>query len=434
MKRDAISQLYRWKANPNRKPLILRGARQVGKTWLMKKFATEAYDKYVYINFEENEFVKNIFKNDFNIERILLAFQVATNTVIDKGTLIILDEIQEAPRGITVLKYFQENAPEYHIIVAGSLLGISMHKNESFPVGKVDFLNLYPLSFTEFLNASGEEKLAELINQRDWEMISVFNSRLQEYLRQYFYIGGMPEVIASFLENKDFMGLRRIQQQILDSYDNDFSKHAPITEVPRIRMIWKSIPTQLSKENRKFIYGLIKEGSRAKEFELAIEWLQDAGLLYKINRCKKAMLPLNAYEDFSAFKLFMVDTGLMCAMSNVPVNALLEGNSLFTDYKGALAEQYVLQQLKAISNLSIFYWSADNSRGEIDFLIQSEDVIIPIEVKAEDNLQSKSLRTFIEKNDNLSGVRFSMSAYREQSWLTNYPLYSVSALRKITKL
>lgn len=433
MKRDAISQLYLWKANPNRKPLILRGARQVGKTWLMKKFATEAYSKYVYINFEENEFVKDIFKNDFNIERILLAFQVAGNSVIDTETLIILDEIQEAPRGLTVLKYFQENAPEYHIMVAGSLLGISMHKNESFPVGKVEFLNLYPLSFTEFLNAIGEERLSELIIKKDWEMITVFSSRLQDYLRQYFYIGGMPEVVVSFLENKDLMGVRRIQQQILDSYDNDFSKHAPLSEVPRIRMIWKSIPSQLSKENRKFIYGLIKEGSRAKEFELAIEWLQDAGLLYKINRCKKAMIPLSAYEDFSAFKLFMIDTGLMCAMSNIPVNALLEGDSLFTDYKGALSEQYVLQQLKVIPDISIFYWSADNSRGEIDFMVQSENVIIPIEVKAEENLQSKSLRTFIEKNNNLKGVRFSMSAYRDQSWLTNYPLYSVSVLSKISK-
>lgn len=428
MKREALKQLYKWKENPDRKPLIIRGARQVGKTWLMKEFASEAYPQYAYINFEDNEIAKNIFQKDFDIERILLALQLVTNITISTDTLIIFDEIQEAPRGITSLKYFQEKAPQYHVIAAGSLLGVAMHKNESFPVGKVDFMDLYPLSFLEYLDALGEQNFVKLLLQKDWEMTVLFHSKLQEYLRQYFYIGGMPEVVLSFITNKDFSKVRQLQQNILESYDRDFSKHAPITDVPRIRMVWKSIPSQLSKENRKFIYGSLKEGARAKDFELAIEWLKDAGLIYKVNRTKKGELPLTAYEDLSAFKLFVVDTGLLCAMSNLPPKVLLDGNTLFTDYKGALTEQYVLQQLKCIKDLSIYYWSAENSRGEIDFLLQYEAEVIPIEVKAEENLQSKSLRTFINKHPQLHGIRFSMSNYREQDWLTNYPLYAVECL------
>lgn len=428
MKREALKQLYKWKENPDRKPLIIRGARQVGKTWLMKEFASEAYPQYAYINFEDNEIAKNIFQKDFDIERILLALQLVTNITISTDTLIIFDEIQEAPRGITSLKYFQEKAPQYHVIAAGSLLGAAMHKNESFPVGKVDFMDLYPLSFLEYLDALGEQNFVKLLLQKDWEMTVLFHSKLQEYLRQYFYIGGMPEVVLSFITNKDFSKVRQLQQNILESYDRDFSKHAPITDVPRIRMVWKSIPSQLSKENRKFIYGSLKEGARAKDFELAIEWLKDAGLIYKVNRTKKGELPLTAYEDLSAFKLFVVDTGLLCAMSNLPPKVLLDGNTLFTDYKGALTEQYVLQQLKCIKDLSIYYWSAENSRGEIDFLLQYEAEVIPVEVKAEENLQSKSLRTFIDKHPQLHGIRFSMSNYREQDWITNYPLYAVECL------
>lgn len=358
----------------------------------------------------------------------MLALQLATNVTITPDTLILFDEIQEATRGVTALKYFQEKAPQYHIIAAGSLLGIAMHKNASFPVGKVDFMDLYPLSFMEFLDALGQENFVQLLQKKDWEMISLFHSRLQDYLRQYFYVGGMPAVVSSFTTENNFSKVRQLQQDILDSYDRDFSKHAPITEVPRIRMIWKSIPSQLSKENKKFIYGLLKEGARAKEFELGIEWLKDAGLIYKVNRTKKGLLPLTAYEDFSAFKLFIVDTGLLCAMSNLPAQVLLDGNALFTDYKGALTEQYVLQQLKDIKDMSVYYWSAENSRGEIDFLLQYGADIIPVEVKAEENLQSKSLRAFIDKNPALHGVRFSMANYRKPEWMTNYPLYAVGCL------
>lgn len=425
MKRNAIKELYEWKENNGRKPLVILGARQVGKTWLMKEFGKEAYKKCAYVNFEDNDDLRGLFEHDFDIQRIIANLQWATDVTIDEDTLIILDEIQEAPRGITALKYFQEKAPQYHVIAAGSLLGIAMHKNDSFPVGKVDFMHLYPLSFYEFLNAIGEKKMVDLLQAKDWTMLTMVRAKFEERLRQYYFVGGMPAAVLAFVNDGDLNKVRTIQKSIIEAYERDFSKHAPAIEVPRIRMVWHSIPSQLSKENRKFIYGMIKEGARAKDFELAIEWLKDAGLIYKINRCKKAQLPLAAYEDFSAFKMFLSDIGLMGAMSNIPVQSLLNGNMLFSDFKGALTEQFVLQQMKTNQSLSIYYWSADNSRGEIDFLVQQEEKVIPIEVKAEENLQAKSLRMFVERNSGLKGYRFSMSPYREQDWLVNYPLYSV---------
>lgn len=425
MKRNAIKELYEWKENNGRKPLVILGARQVGKTWLMKEFGKEAYKKCAYVNFEDNDDLRGLFEHDFDIQRIIANLQWTTGVTIDEDTLIILDEIQEAPRGITALKYFQEKAPQYHVIAAGSLLGIAMHKNDSFPVGKVDFMHLYPLSFYEFLNAIGEKKMVDLLQAKDWTMLTMVRAKFEERLRQYYFVGGMPAAVLAFVNDGDLNKVRTIQKSIIEAYERDFSKHAPAIEVPRIRMVWHSIPSQLSKENRKFIYGMIKEGARAKDFELAIEWLKDAGLIYKINRCKKAQLPLAAYEDFSAFKMFLSDIGLMGAMSNIPVQSLLNGNMLFSDFKGALTEQFVLQQMKTNQSLSIYYWSADNSRGEIDFLVQQEEKVIPIEVKAEENLQAKSLRMFVERNPGLKGYRFSMSPYREQDWLVNYPLYSV---------
>lgn len=425
MKRNAIKELYEWKENNDRKPLVILGARQVGKTWLMKEFGKEAYKKCAYVNFEDNDDLRGMFEHDFDIQRIIANLQWATDVTIDEDTLVILDEIQEAPRGITVLKYFQEKAPQYHVIAAGSLLGIAMHKNDSFPVGKVDFMHLYPLSFYEFLNAIGEKKMVDLLQAKDWTMLTMVRAKFEERLRQYYFVGGMPAAVLAFVNDGDLNKVRTIQKSIIEAYERDFSKHAPAIEVPRIRMVWHSIPSQLSKENRKFIYGMIKEGARAKDFELAIEWLKDAGLIYKVNRCKKAQLPLAAYEDFSAFKMFLSDIGLMGAMSNIPLQSLLNGNMLFSDFKGALTEQFVLQQMKTNQSLSIYYWSADNSRGEIDFLVQQEEKVIPIEVKAEENLQAKSLRMFVERNPGLKGCRFSMSPYREQDWLVNYPLYSV---------
>ena len=396
MKRNAIKYLYQWKASNDRKPLIMLGARQVGKTWLMQEFAKEAYTRSAYVNFEDNEMLREVFAHDFDIPRIINSIQWSTGVSIDENTLIILDEIQEAPRGITALKYFAEKAPQYHVVAAGSLLGIAMHQNDSFPVGKVDFMHLYPLTFFEFLDAIGESRMVELLMSKDWNMITMFRNKFEECLRQYYLVGGMPAVVQSFASEGNLSEVRSIQKGILEAYERDFSKHAPAIEVPRIRMVWKSIPSQLAKENKKFIYGAVKEGARAKDFELAIEWLKDAGL--------------------------------MGAMSNIPAQSLLEGNVLFSDFKGALTEQYVLQQLKEKSSLSIYYWSAENSRGEIDFLVQDEEKIIPIEVKAEENLQAKSLRVFVERNQGLKGMRLSMSPYREQDWLANYPLYSVSAI------
>jgi uncharacterized protein len=428
MKRHAITELYKWKESDNRKPLIVLGARQVGKTWLMQTFAKEAYQKVAYVNFEDNDALRGLFEHDFDIPRIIASLEWCAGVSIDDNTLVILDEIQEAPRGITALKYFAEKAPQYHVMAAGSLLGIAMHKNDSFPVGKVDFLHLYPLSFFEFLDAVGESRMVDLLMSKDWTTTTMFRSKFEERLRQYYYVGGMPAVVSSFVADNDLSKVRTIQKSILEAYERDFSKHAPAIEVPRIRMVLHSIPAQLAKENKKFIYGVLKEGARAKDFELALEWLRDAGLVYKVNRCKKAQLPLAAYEDFSAFKMFLSDIGLMCAMSNVPAQSLLGGSALFSDFKGALTEQYVLQQLQTCPSLSVYYWSAENSRGEIDFLLQQEEMIVPVEVKAEENLQAKSLRTFVERNPGLHGVRLSMSPYRQQDWLTNYPLYSVQSV------
>lgn len=425
MKRDAIKYLYEWKSRTNHKPMIVRGARQVGKTWLMRTFAEEAYNKYVYVNFEDNELIRNLFERDFDIERIIVALQVATGVMIDKDTLIIFDEIQEAPKGLTALKYFYEKAPEYSILAAGSLLGISMHEAVSFPVGKVEFMNLYPLSFREFLNALGQTQLVDVLEKEDWELMSLFHNKLVEYLKIYYFVGGMPGVVMEYLETKDFNRVRVLQQEILNAYDNDFSKHAPNKEVPRLRMVWRSLLAQLAKENKKFIYGMLKEGARAKEFEMALEWLQDAGLLYKVNRTKAGKMPLSAYEDFSAFKLFILDVGLLAAMGKLTSQIILDGDAIFEEFKGALTEQYVFQQLKTYEDIDIYYWSADNSSGEIDFIVQKEGVITPIEVKSTENLQSKSLSAFIKRNPELKGLRFSMSEYKEQDWMKNKPLYSI---------
>lgn len=426
MKRDAINELCIWKKRKNRKPLILNGARQVGKTWLMKEFAQKEFKKSIYINFENNPRLNNLFERDLDIKRILFDIELETGIIPDGETLLLFDEIQEARHGITALKYFYEDAPQIPVIAAGSLLGIAMHNNDSFPVGKVEFIHLYPLSFNEFLDAIGKGRFADIIKKNEWEILLPYHNELQNLLKQYYYVGGMPEPVLSFSEDHDLKQVRAIQHNILDSYDRDFSKHAPTDEVPRIRMVWQSISGQLAKENKKFMYGFIKEGARAKSFELAIEWLKDAGLVYKVNRSKKGLLPLSAYSDFSAFKLFMLDVGLMGAMSDIPPQALIDGNAIFTDFKGALTEQFVLQQLKLQTENRIYYWSAENSQGEIDFLVQNADKIIPIEVKAQENLQAKSLRLFVENNPSLHGIRFSMSPYREQSWLTNIPLYGAA--------
>ena len=424
MERKETAYLKKWKASPSRKPLIIRGARQVGKTWLIKNFGRNEYNKTAYINFEGNAVFKSLFRDDFDIKRIISAIQIETGiTIVPDETLIIFDEIQEAPGALTSLKYFEENAPEYHIISAGSQLGIGLSNTSSFPVGKVDFLHLHPFDFTEFLEAVNERSLIDLFQKKDWNLMTNFKSRYIDLLKQYYLVGGMPEAVLAFSKRKDFKEVREIQKGILTAYDQDFAKHAPNAIVPRIRMLWNSIPAQLSKENRKFIYGIIKQGARAKDYEISMSWLIDCGLIHKVHNVSKPAIPLKAYEDYSAFKLYLVDIGLLAAMTDLDVKTILDGNAVFQEFRGALAEQYVLQQLMA-QNETVYYWSQDNSRSEIDFLLQISGQIIPIEVKAQENLKAKSLKFFHEKFKSKIAIRTSMSDFRKEDWMINIPLYS----------
>lgn len=434
MIRDAMSDLIKWKDSSQRKPLIIRGARQVGKTWLMREFGRTHYEKYAYINFDNNARMESLFKGDIDIKRIITALQIETGITIEaENTLIIFDEVQEVPRALTSLKYFYENAPEYHIVAAGSLLGVALHPGTSFPVGKVDFMTVYPLNFLEFMRATGNDPLVKLLESQDFEMITSFKGKYIDALKQYYYIGGMPEVVASFVINNDFTAVREVQKKILMAYEQDFSKHAPNETVPRIRMLWSSIPSQLAKENRKFIYGLIRQGARAREYELAMTWLIDCGLVYRVGRVSKPDMPLMAYQDFNAFKLFVLDVGLLAAMSDLNLKSILEGNKIFEEFKGALTEQYVLQQLLTNNEIKPYYWSAEKSTGEIDFIFQNDDAVVPLEVKAAENLQAKSLKSYCLKYNPKNAIRTSMSDYRKEDWLTNVPLYAINVLNGILK-
>jgi len=429
MYRVAIEKLYKWKESKHRKPLIIEGARQVGKTWLMKEFASKAYENTVYINFDSNSRMAELFASDLNTDRLVMGLELyAGHKIKVENTLLIFDEVQEVPRALSSLKYFYENAPQYHIICAGSLLGIALHGGTSFPVGKVDFLKLYPLSFKEFLMATGNERFAELLDKRDYEMITSFKQTYIDALKHYFFVGGMPEAVQSFVDNKDFNEVREIQKRILAAYEQDFSKHAPYEIVPKIRMIWTSIPSQLAKENKKFIYGLVREGGRAKDYETAIMWLTDCGLVHKVSRVNSASIPLKAYEDLKAFKLFVVDVGLLGCMTGLHQRTLLDGNDLFIEFKGALTEQYVCQQLKTIENLNIYYYTNDRGSCEMDFVIDTGDQIVPVEVKAEVNLKAKSLRTYKDKFGPEVSIRTSMSDYKKEDWLLNLPLYAVEEI------
>ena len=432
MYREKIEELKKWKNSESRKPLIIRGARQVGKTWLMKEFGEKYYQKCAYINFDDNSRMNKLFEEDFDIDRIIQGLKIESGVNIEaENTLIILDEIQETPKALKALKYFCENAREYHIISAGSLLGVAIHEGTSFPVGKVDFLDLTPLSFFEFLEALGENELLKLLKSNDFDMITVFETKLKEYLKIYYYVGGMPEVVNAYIENKDLNETREIQKKLLDAYEQDFSKHAPTNVVPRIRQLWNNIPTQLAKENKKFIYGLIREGARAREYEIALSWLIDCGLIYQVNRVNTAKIPLSAYQDFNAFKLYLLDVGLLTAMAGVDAKTLLEGNEVFQEFKGSLTEQYVLCQIKECTNFDTFYWSSDTGTAEIDFITQIDGNNVPIEVKANENLQSKSLKSFVQKYNTKINIRTSMSSYRKEEWLINIPLYSIGNIEKI---
>ena len=424
MERLAYKKLIEWKKSNNRKPLIINGARQVGKTWLLKEFGSKEYESVAYINCDEDESIKRAF-TDFDTERLVRVFSAISGVAVKPvHTLIILDEIQEVPMGLTALKYFCENAPEYHIAVAGSLLGIGLHHGTGFPVGKVDEINLYPLSFKEFLMALGKGFLIENMGSHQWNELSSLSSTFIELLRQYYYVGGMPAVVKSYIDEHDIFMVRNIQNQILADYRRDFSKHVPAVILPKVNMVWDSIPAQLAKENKKYIYSAVKKGGRAKEFENAIQWLVDAGLVYKVLRVSKADKPLKFYEDPGAFKLFALDLGLLGALSDVDSKDILINNTAFTEYKGAFTEQYVLQEMKSIDR-KIYYYSKERSELELDFIIQKYHVY-PIEVKAEENLRSKSLKMTYDDNNSLRPVRFSMSDYREQEWMVNVPLYLVS--------
>lgn len=434
MYRFAIENLYKWKESKYRKPLIIEGARQVGKTWLMKEFGQKAYKDTIYINFDSNSRMAELFAADLDTERLLLGLELYAGKKIDAGdTLIIFDEVQEVPRALASLKYFYENAPQYHIICAGSLLGIALHNGTSFPVGKVDFFKLFPLSFKEFLMATQNERFAELLSGHDFSMITAFKQTYIDALKHYYFVGGMPEVVLRFSENKDFNEVREVQQRILSAYEQDFSKHAPNEIVPKIRMLWNSIPSQLAKENKKFVYGLVREGGRAKDYETAIMWLVDCGLVHKVSRVTAPKLPLKAYEDMKAFKLFVVDVGLLGCMTGLHQRTLLDGNGLFVEFKGALTEQYVMQQLAVVDNLNIYYYTNDRGSCEIDFLIDDGENVIPVEVKAEENLRAKSLRTYRDKFAPKISIRTSMADYRTDEWLINVPLYAVEEIEKMSK-
>lgn len=427
MYRYAMENLREWKNRKNRKPLIIEGARQVGKTWLMKEFGRQEYTNTVYINFDSNSRMAELFSADLDITRILRGIEIYTGKKINsEDTLIIFDEVQEVPKALSSLKYFYEDAPEYHVICAGSLLGIALHGGTSFPVGKVEFMKLFPMSFREFLTATGKEQYVELLEQKDHQMISSFKQIYIDALKEYYYVGGMPEAVLSYSQAHDLEDVRNIQNMILAAYEQDFSKHAPVSIVPKIRMVWNSIPSQLAKENRKFIYGLLRKGARAKDYETAIMWLIDCGLIHKVSRITTPNLPLKAYEDLKAFKLYLVDIGLLGALAGLKQSALLDGNDMFVEFKGALTEQYVLQQLVTDPDIGIYYYTNDRGNCEIDFLIDDGDKVIPLEVKAELNLKAKSLKTYREKYSPEVAVRTSMADYKENDGLVDMPLYMIS--------
>lgn len=427
MKRKIYRQLLKWKESADRKPLVLLGARQVGKTWIMRHFGEQEYAKVAYVNCDDEPRMRQLFELDYDIDRILLTLQAVTGTKVTQGdTLIILDEIQEIPRGLHSLKYFCEKAPGYHVMVAGSLLGVTLGKGESFPVGKVDMLRMFPMDYEEFLDATGNEGMTRLLQTKDWPLVDTMLPKLTELLRQYYYVGGMPGVVSRYVANADLQQVRTLQSDILDAYHRDISKHTSPTESVRIRQLLSSLPAQLAKENKKFIYGAVRKGSRAKDFELAIQWLMDAGLIYKVNRIREPRVPLKFYEDFDAFKLFLLDCGLFACMVDAPADQMLIGNNVFTEFKGAFTEQYVMQQFKALG-LTPYYWSNSKSPAEIDFVLQDGGRVVPVEVKAEENVRARSLSQFVKDNPGLKGLRISMKGYADQEWMENIPLAGISA-------
>lgn len=434
MKRYVYDKLIAWKneADDKRKPLILEGARQTGKTWLARELGRCEFDSFVEINFEDVEEMKTLFEADFDIERILMAIQSATGKKVVAGkTLLFLDEIQHARRGLLALKYFKDKAPQYHVVAAGSLLGVIDHKNDSFPVGKVSFLNVFPLSYEEFLLALGKEELVTMLHSQDWVAINAFSGKYMELLRQYYYVGGMPEAVKTFVEEKDYSLVRKVHLSLLKSYNRDFSKHPPKEIVKRMVLLWNAIPSQLAKENKKFIYTAVRSSARARDFETSIQWLCDAGMAYKVTRVIAGELPLAGFEDADAFKLYVLDIGLHGAMSGLDARTLISGDEFFKQYKGALTEQFVLQQLQLLEQTDIHYWSPDTGIAEVDFVIQTAGRIIPIEVKAEQNLRAKSLTEFIKRYEPLMVIRTSMAPFSKGERVIDLPLFAISLLPEL---
>lgn len=429
MERKIVAKLREWKNSPNRKPLILAGARQVGKTYILKEFGRKEYENVAYINCDHNEQARSLFSNGYDIKRIIMAIGAITHETIKPGkTLIVLDEIQELEHGLTALKYFCEDAPEYHVAVAGSLLGIAMRHGESAPVGKVNIIRMFPMDFEEYLMARSETNALEMLQSGDWTTVSMIHETLQKLLREYYFVGGMPEAVSTFVKSLDTNAVRRVHNDILFIYRSDMSKHVTPNEATRISMVWQSIPSQLARENKKFVYGAVKAGARAKDFEMAIHWLVDAGLVYRVSRVRDVGMPLKFYEDFNAFKLYLLDVGLLGALSEIEPAQMLLSNDSLTECKGALTENYVLCQMKCIDELYTYYYSREDSKLEVDFVVQHNGKVTPIEVKAEENLRSKSLKTFMSSHTDLMAIRFSMSKYKEQEWMKNVPLYGIPSI------
>ena len=429
MERHLLYELKKWKDSPQRKPLILKGARQVGKTWLMREFGKRYYQKVAYVNFDNNPRMQQVFAGDFSIDRLLMAINAETGVAVTpEDTLLIFDEIQEAPKAIASLKYFCEEAASYHIVAAGSLLGVAIHGGDSFPVGKVNTLRVYPMTFVEFLYAAGEDGLATLLAQGDWNLIGTFQDKFTTWLKNYYYVGGMPEAVKIFSETRDYQSVRRMQSELTEMYEADFGKHVDARELPRVHMVWNAIPVQLAKENKKFFFGQVKKGARARDWETAIEWLLDCGLITRVHRVTKPAVPLKAYQEMNAYKLFFLDVGLLGAISGIDARSLLEGNRLFVEFKGALTEQYVCQQLIADKGYEPFYFSSESNKYEIDFMLQNGHDVIPVEVKAEHNVRAKSLRAYVEKHKPAKAVRLSMNNYRQEEWLINIPLFAIHCL------
>ena len=425
MKREIYSKLLEWKSRRDHKPLVLDGARQVGKTYILKEFGGREYTNYSYVNLDKDAVAKSIFEPDHDISRIIRTLSAHTGVdIVPEETLIIIDEIQESNSALGCLKYFKEEFPEYDVAVAGSLLGISIHEDQSFPVGMVELVRMFPMSLHEFLDATGNGQLTHLLLSCDWAAVNTLGRQFIDLLRQYYYVGGMPEAVSGYIEGKGLLAVRKIHKDILAGYRKDFSKHAPKKEVPRIEMVWDSLPSHLAKENKKFIYGAVRKGARAKDFEVAITWLKDAGLIYKVHRVSKIEYPLKFYEDFDVFKIFPLDVGLFGAMTDVPASRMLVGDDIFKEFKGAFTECYVNEQLARIQ-IPTFYYSTNESECEIDFALQTEKRVIPVEVKAEENVKSKSLKTYIDAHPNLKGLRVSMLNYIDQGWMENLPLYAI---------